>query len=192
MRSLTTGALAITELEILLRRFERESARLMPSVASTLSAAPNWFTRLNEHPGIAELAGRLNAPIPLELQLFYRFPAFACALHSRETDLFLDEYSDGVRPPVVRWCGIDHLVIAEFPYASCIQAVALVSDNPRVEWGYDGDAQPDVNIGPIYFSDWLTKLASIKLDETNGIRFTPESTHPKSQRSWRSFFFSER
>ena len=140
----------------------------MPSIASSLSEAPDWFIRLGDPAGISALERRLQTAVPLELQLFYRYPAFACSLHSRDTDIFLDEYSDTDRPPVVRWCGTNHLVIAEFPHASCIQAVALASVNPRVEWGYDGDRQPDVSIGPVYFSDWITKLANISLKEMNG------------------------
>ncbi|MEM6366254.1 MAG: hypothetical protein AAF745_17635 [Planctomycetota bacterium] len=101
----------------------------------------------------------------------------------------MNEYSDCTRPPAVRWCGIDHLIIAEFPHASCVQAVALGSDNPRVEWGYDGSAQPDVNVGPVYFADWVTKLASITLDQMKGIHRNPESKSTKTRGFWRSFLF---
>ena len=163
----------------------------MPSITSRLSEAPDWFRRLSKQKGIEELQNRLMDSVPIELQLFYRFPAFACSLHSGDTDMFLNEYSDGVRPPVVKWRGINHLVIASFPYASCIQAVALGSDNPRVAWGYDGAVQSDVKLGPLYFADWITKLAQIKLDEMSGISRNAESTLSKPPSYWRSFFFPD-
>ena len=163
----------------------------MPSIAATLSEAPSWFTCLRDQSGINALEHRLQNSVPLELQLFYRYPAFACSLHSRDTDVFLGEYSDSDRPPVVRWNGADHLVIAEFPHASCIQAVALGTSNPRVAWGYDGDVQPDVNIGPIYFSDWITKLANIMLDEMNGVGPEPDPSPHKPTGFWRSLFFPD-
>ncbi len=189
--SLPDGDFAVTDLEILLQRFEHESASLMPSIASTLSEAPTWFTDLSEHAGITALENRLQRSVPIELQFFYRYSAFACSLHSRDTDIFLDEYSDGVRPPVVRWCGTDHLVIAEFPHASSVQAVALGTDNPRVEWGYDGDVQPDVSIGPVFFSDWITKLANIKLNEMHGDGYSAEPPRSKPRRSWRALLFPD-
>ena len=151
---------SIDDLYSLLSRVQTELPLRCSATKNLLENLPDWFQELGTDAGIAKLEAHLKAEIPEPLRLFYRFPATGCWLCAHyDTDIFLVCYSSVEKLHVVTWYYRPHFVLAEFSHSQTIVAVQLNSDNPRIEWGDDGSQQPS-NLPPVFFVDWLNRIAS--------------------------------
>lgn len=151
---------SINDLYSLLRRVQAELPLRCNATKKILESLPDWFRNLGTDAGITKLEENLKAEIPDSLRLFYRFPATGCWLCAHyDTDIFHEYYPPAEKLRIVRWYYRPHLVLAQFPHDLSICAVQLESDNPRIEWGYEGTHVPN-NHPTVFFSDWLGRNAN--------------------------------
>jgi hypothetical protein len=156
----------LDELFELLSLVQAELPSRCNATKQLLENLPNWFCELGTDAGIATLEDNLKAEIPEPLRLFYRFPATGCWLCVHyDTDIFHEYYPPDEKLRIVRWYYRPHLVLAQFPHDLSVCAVQLDTDNPRIEWGYEGTHKPNDDV-PVFFLDWLSRIAT-ELQEWN-------------------------
>jgi hypothetical protein len=160
-----SGVSSIDNLEYLLADIQNRLPKVDDAVRDILESVPPWFRELGTSDGIARLELRLGNSIPDALQLFYRYPALGCWMFvNHDTDIFLDTGKDDEKPRTIDWYYRTHMVLATFHHSQTICAVQLGSEDPRIEWGYEGSKVPS-DLPPCFFVEWLTRIAKDLVDD---------------------------
>jgi hypothetical protein len=132
-----------------------------PSVLALHGQVPDWFRALGTAVGIAAFEARHGVTVPAALREFYGCVPLACFLEAAiDGEVFLADLATitaDEMPPPVTWWSRPHLVFAFHGHSGMVCAAELDSDDPRVFWGFDGDAEPylDEDRPPVTFSEWV-------------------------------------
>jgi hypothetical protein len=160
-----SGVSSIDNLKYLLADIQSRLPVIDDTVRDILESVPSWFRELGTSDGIARLELRFGNSIPNALQLFYRYPALGCwLLVNHDTDIFLETGQDVEKPRTVVWYYRPHIVLATFHHSQSICAVQLGSEEPRIEWGYEGTKLPS-DLPPCFFVQWLSRIAKELVDD---------------------------
>lgn len=160
-----SGVNSIDNLKYLLADIQNRLPIIEDAVRDVLESVPSWFRELGTSDGIARLELRLGKSIPDALQLFYKYPALGCWMFvNHDTDIFLETGQDDEKPRTVAWYYRPHMVLATFHHSETICAVELDSEEPRIEWGYEGTELPS-DLPPCFFVQWLTRIAKEVVDD---------------------------
>ncbi len=129
------------------------------AVRDLLDTLPSWFRELGAADGVTRAELRFGKTIPDALRLFYKYPALGCWLLVKyDTDIFLEAWRETEKPRTVTWYYRHHMILATFHHSQTICAVELDSEQPRIEWGYEGTKLPS-DLPPCFFVPWLTRIA---------------------------------
>lgn len=164
------GVISIDNTNSLLSDIQDRLPLVDGEVRDLLAMLPSWFRELGTPDGIARAESHFGKTIPDALRLFYKYPALGCwLLANHGTDIFLETSQETEKPRIVTWYYRQHFVLASFHHSQTICAVELDSDEPRIEWGSEGEKSPS-DLSPCFFVKWLTRIAEELVETINAKR----------------------